>query len=183
MSYRETERGHTHFTSLWATETKTCQADIPMKKIKQESSMYAQPHSLALDGRSLPQQNLDSELLVGAGGLVDALNLGIKPEASLIRCLHVVVDHHTHGHLELVPAQQGPGSRPHIHRSHLHHAVLWVTGAERSGGRGVGVKVCSFLMSAFINLILIMLSYWPKWGHIYHRTDCLTLTISSLSEE
>lgn len=77
-------------------------------------------------GGSSPEEDLDSELLVGARGLVEDLNLGIKPEAPLIRCLHIVVDHHVHADLELVPPQEGPGAWPHMHRPHLHHAVLWV---------------------------------------------------------
>lgn len=94
-------------------------------------------HPPTQEGRSSPQEDLDSEFLVGARGLADVLNLGIEPEAPLIRRLHIVVDQHMHAHLELVPPQQRPRSWPHIHRPHLHHAILRVTEAERRGLRRV----------------------------------------------
>lgn len=39
------------------------------------------------EGRSSPQEDLDPELLAGAGGLVDSLNLSVEPEAPLFRRL------------------------------------------------------------------------------------------------
>lgn len=111
-------------------KNKIVKADILMKTTKQNIPLCPIHHLPPLERRSLPQENLHSELLVGAGGLVDVLNLSIKPEAPLVWRLHVVVDQHLHAHLELVPPQQGPGTWPHIHRSHLHHTILWVTGGR-----------------------------------------------------
>lgn len=84
-------------------------------------------HPPTSGGGSSPQEDLDPELLAGSGGLVDRLNLSIEPEAPLLRRLQVVVDHHAHPHLELVPPQQGSGARSHVYGLHRHHAVLRVT--------------------------------------------------------
>lgn len=90
-----------------------------------------------LRGGSSPQEDLDSELLIGAGRLIEGLNLCVEPEAPLIWCLHIVVDHDMHAHLQLVPPQKGPGTGPHMHRSDLHNPILWVAEKERHRGKEV----------------------------------------------
>lgn len=102
-----------------------------MKKINSNYPPMPNVSPSHLRGGSSPQEDLDSELLVRAGCLIEGLNLCVKPEAPLIWCLHIVVDHHMHAHLQLVPPQQGPGTWPHIHWSHLHNPILWVAGEEK----------------------------------------------------
>lgn len=107
--------------------------------------------------------------------MVDGLDLCIEPETPLIWCLHIVVDHHMHAHLELVPPQQGPGTWPHIHWSYLHHTVFWVTGQERREERRKGVRECEIFMCAIIILILTLLSYLLKYSKLVHRCACVCM--------
>lgn len=91
-------------------------------------------HPPTSEGGSSPQEDLDPELLAGSGGLVDRLNLSVKPESPLLRRLQIVVDHHAHPHLELVPPQQGSGAWSHVYGLHRHDAILRVTAREHQKG-------------------------------------------------
>lgn len=75
-----------------------------------------------------PQQELHANLLVGPGHLVEGSDLRIIPESSFLWDLDVVVHHDDQTHLQLLPPEQGPRTRPDVLSAHLHHAVFRVAG-------------------------------------------------------
>lgn len=87
-------------------KNKIGQTDILLRRIKLVvMPLHPNASPSPLEGRCSPQEDIDSELFISAGRLVVGHNLCIEPEAPLVWRLHVVVDHHTHAHLELVPPQ------------------------------------------------------------------------------
>lgn len=129
-------------------------------------------------GRSSPQEDLHPELLAGAGGLADGLNLGVEPESPLVRRLQVVVDHHTHAHLELVPPQQGPGAWSHIYGLHGHDAILRVT--VRAGLRSA---LCFTSVSLLYYFYSHHLNPFVTFFHFHQRNTSTKIKCISILKE
>lgn len=77
--------------------------------------------------KNLPEDNLGIDFSQRTR-LPLSLDLCVVPVAALLRVIWVVVDHHDHSRLQLVPLVHRTGPRANILGQQLYHPILWVTG-------------------------------------------------------